>query len=177
VFFLGLALSALLLSRCGQKAQESLRYLSELYEETRCELKELREPLCELKELPTEFLECLLPAEWEIEIIEEDIGSYTSAVPMHWIGEPECMLISAWNPTEKYWQPDVRFEYPAWHDFWFCPEDWEGECILWEGCELPTDAYPARFLCDCHQFKIFHLSIGQNSQADLPERVKDTCDE
>ena len=113
---------------------------------------------------PEEKISLMLTDSWTLTIEENKI-------PAVWSGEPVCKLIILENPSEKYENPFAAFgNYTAFHEFWFCPKGWNGTQK-----EIPpmVQEYPASLLCDCKDYKIFHFSIGENSQKDWPDRVKE----
>ena len=114
----------------------------------------------------------ILPAEWTITVYED-------TAPWQWDGAPECRYVKVRNPNEEYYSEYGEFDYHAFHKFWFCPHDWAGECVDPCGCEGLSycQTYPAHLLCNGTDHRVFHVSIGQNSQAELPERVKEKYSE
>jgi hypothetical protein len=111
---------------------------------------------------PEGVMKSMLSESWTLSAEEE-------VVPALLKGSAECKLVKLRNPSEKYFDPNGGFNYTAWHDFWFCPKDWVGEAP-----NIPpmVQQYPAELLCDCKEYRIYHLSLGGNSQRDLPEKVK-----
>lgn len=110
---------------------------------------------------PERFLKSVIPESWTISVEK-------NSVPALWSGNKECEFIKLENPSEEYSDSDGGFDYKAWHKFWFCPEDWNGKT---PNISPEVQEYPAELICDCDDFKIFHLSLGQNSQKNLPERI------
>lgn len=112
--------------------------------------------------LPEIYFKSAIPRSWIITIRD-------NARPVLWEGSPDCKFIKLDNPSEKYTDQNGGFDYNAWHNFWFCPVKWVGKAP-----EISPEAqvYPAKFLCDCDDYKIFNLTLGENLQGDLPEKVK-----
>jgi hypothetical protein len=116
---------------------------------------------------PEEAIRSFVPHSWELDVLEND-------VPDGWTGDSSCKYIHLNNPTETYKNEFLmNQEYTAWHEFWFCPADWSGNCTS-AACNgnSMVQEYPAKSLCNCTEYKIYHLSLGQNSQRNLPIKVR-----
>ncbi len=111
---------------------------------------------------PQESIQALLPPSWVVE-------SKNNTTPTMWGGDPLCEEIDVSNPTEKYHDPH-GFDYIARHTFWFCPEHWSGQPPKYR---MGQQVYPAGLLVDAKSFKIFYQSLGNNSQPNLGENVKE----
>ncbi len=109
---------------------------------------------------PEETIKSMLPQSWVVSLEEE-------SVPSVWNSDTKCMTIRAENPSEIYSAPFGN--YSAWHNFWFCPSDWNGTL---REIGMTEQTYPAITLCNSAKYKIFYLSIGENSEGNLPEKIK-----
>ncbi len=99
----------------------------------------------------------LLPASWQV-------TTEFNSIPPGWLGADECEDVRAENPTEVYIDRNGH-NYNAFHQFWFCPPDWDGE-------PDPVVGFaPLSPLVETPFHKIFYDSWGENSQASLPDQV------
>jgi hypothetical protein len=115
---------------------------------------------------PQEELDGMVSSEW---VIEWEEGT----APELWEGPETCLRAHLTSPEEEYYEPNGHFDYVAFHYFWFCPKAWEGNQKCLDCPEEGTfgQEYPARFLCESSDYKLFHLSLGENSEEELPVRV------
>jgi hypothetical protein len=111
------------------------------------------------------MLEAVVNPDWNI-TDKSDLYS----VPLGAISDKNCLAYEVSNPNETYLQEHGGgyFNYSAFHRFWFCPNDWNGK---FKEIGLTEQVYNAQFLGNFSRYKVYHYSMGNNSDQMLPQKL------